>query len=255
MKNDIDNWNNLAKSWDEKMGNEGNRWHRQLIMQQTIELLHLNKNDTVLEIGCGNGSFANELSKLGARVIATDFSDEMIKYAKRRWKDNCQVEFEIVDATIISDILKAGMNKNITKVVSNMAIMDISNIDTMFAAVGHLLDDKGLFVFSSVHPCFQNPGMEKIIEYNDYNDRPTIRKGIKIFNYIRESIQKTLILANSEKTAIHYHRPLSVVVKCLSENSLVLDAIEEPVFKSNEDDHFEWSEIPPVIIYRAKKSA
>lgn len=253
MNADVENWNNLAEAWDDKMGDTSNRWHRHLILNQTLNLLSINENDIILEIGCGNGSFANELTKKGIKVIATDFSAEMINHAKKRWKHNELIDFFVADATNENDLLKVVIGKNITKVVSNMAIMDISDIKQMFTVIGKHLNESGIFVFSSIHPCFQNPGMQKIIEYDDYNESPNIKRGIKIYSYKNETTQKTLILANNEMTAIHYHRPLSSIMNILSKSGFMLDAIEEPVFEYTNEEQFEWCEIPPVIIYRARK--
>jgi len=253
MNKDVENWNNLAEAWDNKMGDSSNRWHRELILNQTLDLLSLDKHDVVLEIGCGNGSFANELTKYGVKVIATDFSLGMIKHAKNRWKTNELIKFHVADATNEKSLLEVVIDQKITKVVSNMAIMDISDIKIMFNFIGKILNDNGIFVFSSVHPCFQNPGMQKIIEYDDYNESPKIRRGIKIYSYKNETTQKTLILQNNEMTAIHYHRPLSAIMKILKNSCFILDAIEEPVFQNTNEEEFEWCEIPPVIIYRARK--
>ena len=52
------------------------------------------------------------------------------------------------------------MRSTETKAVSNMAIMDISDIDNLFRCVNKLLAENGYFVFSSndfiTYLCFSN---------------------------------------------------------------------------------------------------
>lgn len=253
MSNDFCNWNNLAQDWDAKMGDNSNRWHRELILPKTIELLELKADDIVFEIGCGNGGFANTISEMCNFIIATDFSSEMIRLARQRWENNKTIEFHVADATKYDELVSIGKSNSINKVVSNMAIMDISNIQPMFLAAGKILNEDGLLVFSSIHPCFQNPGMVKIVEIDDNSEHIETKKGIKVFNYIEPKETTTRILANNNLTATHYHRPINMIIKILKDCGFVVDIIEEPVFAKKESNEFDWDSIPPVIIYRARK--
>ena len=62
-----------------------------------------------------------------------------------------QIEFCVADA---ESILTLKRNRLFTKAVSNMAIMDIRDIEPLFMAVYELLDENGIFVFATQHPCF-----------------------------------------------------------------------------------------------------
>ena len=79
-----DMWNRKARFWDELHGDFGNTFHRRLIEPTVLQLLALQPNECVLDIGCGNGALARRLAALGARVTAFDFSDELIRLAKAR---------------------------------------------------------------------------------------------------------------------------------------------------------------------------
>lgn len=56
-------WNTNSSHWDNYMGEDGNHWHKNLIAPFTEDLLGLNTNDNLLDIGCGNGLFARRMSK------------------------------------------------------------------------------------------------------------------------------------------------------------------------------------------------
>jgi 2-polyprenyl-3-methyl-5-hydroxy-6-metoxy-1,4-benzoquinol methylase len=54
------------------------RWARRVKMLSS----HLKSGMTVLELGCGTGSFTQELARSGADVIAIDVSQELLEIAK-----------------------------------------------------------------------------------------------------------------------------------------------------------------------------
>src|SRR5437870_4081692 len=94
-----DAWNQNAEFWDAKMG-EGNLFQRVLVGPTTERLLELKPGELVLEIACGNGVFARRLAQLGAQVIATDFSENLLDLAKKRTTEhNNRIEYRLIDAT------------------------------------------------------------------------------------------------------------------------------------------------------------
>ena len=59
------------------------------------------KGKRVLEYGCGKGSYAFELARLGADVVAIDISKEGIEIAKRQAEEqelSAQLSFEVMNA-------------------------------------------------------------------------------------------------------------------------------------------------------------
>ena len=175
-------WETNADYWDDKMGLEGNNWHKQLISSQTIELLSLTSNSKLLDIGCGNGIFARKMSKEGINVTAFDFSENNIKNAK---KYDCKnIHYHVLDATTYDDLINLGCN-SFNGAVANMVLQDIPEIEVMFKALTHLLKDNGVFVFSIPHPCFnsdKNTSIEESsIKISDYKSIVT-SKGVAITN-------------------------------------------------------------------------
>ncbi len=54
-----------------------------------------------------------------------------------------QIEFCVADATNRESLLGLKRNRAFTKAVSNMAIMDITDIEPLFMAVYELLEETG----------------------------------------------------------------------------------------------------------------
>ena len=73
------------------------RWARRVKMLTS----HLKPGMTVLELGCGNGSFTRELARSGAQIVAIDVSPELLEIAKL----NCSapnVQYQIQNAYALS---------------------------------------------------------------------------------------------------------------------------------------------------------
>jgi 2-polyprenyl-3-methyl-5-hydroxy-6-metoxy-1,4-benzoquinol methylase len=119
-------WDTIAGWWDEKIGPEGNTFHRTLIEPTTLEPLELREEDEVLEIACGNGAFARRMAAEGARVLATDFSAEFLDRAREhRAEHSHRIEYRLVDATDESQLAALGEGR-FDAIVCNMALMDMA---------------------------------------------------------------------------------------------------------------------------------
>ena len=69
-------------------------------------------------------------------LLIIDYSEKMVELAKKRQKryaDN--IEFCVADATNETSLMALKRNKPFTKAVSNMAVMDITDIKPLFTSV------------------------------------------------------------------------------------------------------------------------
>ena len=205
-KEDLYIWETNADYWDSKMGDHSNYFHRNLVRPNTEKLLNIKEGDFVLDIACGNGNFSQRLAQNGARVVAFDFSSKLIEHAKRRRADVLdRVEFVVCDATDYSQLMKLKRTEPYNKAVSNMAIMDIADIEPLFESVYDMLADDGIFVFTTHHPCFTHPEGKYLTE--------CMHKG--------EALRGQPLLQN------YYHRPRQNMVGLAFKLGFVLDAFLE----------------------------
>jgi SAM-dependent methyltransferase len=105
-------WNTNARFWDSRLA-EGNDWFNVLIWPRVETLLQMRQGDTVLDIACGNGLTSRRLARGGARVVAFDFSEQMIRLAKERG-GNDGIDYRVVDATD-ADALSGRCLANVSK--------------------------------------------------------------------------------------------------------------------------------------------
>lgn len=57
-----------------------------------IELTNMNSNHNVLEIGCGTGLFTEKVAISGAKIKATDLSEDLLEIARNKNIPNCEIE-------------------------------------------------------------------------------------------------------------------------------------------------------------------
>ena len=248
-------WEINADFWDERMGAHSNRFHREIIRPDTERLLNIKNGDKVLDIACGNGNFSKRLVELGATVTAFDYSSKMIENAKMRcsnYLDN--IDFHIIDATKHDELTGLKIYAPFDKAVSNMAVMDISDVAPLFNAVYEMLKPGGVFVFSTIHPCFQSSGMRKITETEEIGGNIRTRHGIQLFEYITSCSYEGIGIVNQPVPQLYFHRPLSLLFSICFGEGFVVNGITEPVFRKEDNPSvYDWYEIPPVIIVRLQK--
>jgi len=149
-------WEKNARWWSDRFG-EGNDFHLNLIAPPVEKLLAIQAGERILDIACGNGAFSRRMADLGARVLGFDFSAPFIECARERSGGYEQrIEYRVIDATDRGQLLKLG-EAQFAAAVSNMALMDMSDINALAECLPRLLKRGGLFVFSIMHPCFNNP--------------------------------------------------------------------------------------------------
>ena len=111
-----------------------NDFHREVVRPKVTELLNPDPTDYILDIACGNGNYSAYFAEKAVSVLAFDYSEKMVELAKKRQKryaDN--IEFCVADATNETSLMALKRNKPFTKAVSNMAVMDITDIKPLFA--------------------------------------------------------------------------------------------------------------------------
>lgn len=252
-----DAWESNAPFWDEQMG-EGNAFVEVLVWPATTRLLAIEAGERVLDVACGNGLTSRRLAGLGARVVAIDFSEAMIARARRRTRPDVDVEYAVVDATDAEGLLAMGAG-TFDAVSSSMALFDMAEIGPLFGAVARLLRPSGRFVFSVLHPCFNNPFTVHGAELEDRSGELVTTYSVKIPHYMTSTERRGLAIPGQPTPHPCFHRALTDLFGPLLAAGLVLDGFEERAFPPDFETGtypLSWSgnfsEIPPVLVVRAR---
>ncbi len=249
-------WDANAEAWDQRIGSGGG-WQSILVFPAIEQLLQIQPNERVLDIACGNGQFSRRLAELGATVVASDFSPQLIERAKSRTDQHAdRIAYHVVDATDEEQLmaLAGAEDRPFDAAVCSNALMDMPAIEPLYRAVATLLKPGGRFVFSIMHPCFNGLSIAMQPELPDYERTPTY--AIKVSRYLSAAVTKGTAIPDQPLQQYYWHRPLHVLFNSAVSCGLLLDRMEEPRFPRVEPsaNAFDWSnyDMPPLLFARLR---
>ncbi len=251
-----DAWEANAEVWDARMGDEGNDFFNVLCWPALVSLLDIQPGRRYLDIACGNGLTSRRLAALGAQVTAFDFSTNLIEKARARENPNSLISYHVIDATIEEQLLSLG-EATYDAALSNMALFDMADIETLFRVLPNLLKPNGIFVFSLTHPCFNNSSSVFTMEQFDDGQINTVYS-VKISRYMTPYHAQGLALRNQPKPQMYFERPLQYYLNLGFKNGFVLDGFEERAFPPEHPQAAplawggKFSEIPAALVARLR---
>jgi hypothetical protein len=141
--------------------------------------------------------------------------------------------------------------------VCNMALMDISAIDPLFAALAHLLKAGRHVVFSVMHPCFNTVDTNLVAEEADRDGELVTTYSVRVVRYAHLEPRKGVGMRGQPEPHYYFHRPLNVLFNAAFRAGFVLDGLEEPVFDASLEptSALNWTcfhDIPPALVARMR---
>ena len=249
-------WDANAEHWDARMGDEGNDFFNVLCWPILASFLDVQPGQHILDIACGNGLTSRKLAQLNAKVAAFDFSTELLKLAEARPNPDSRITYHNIDATDESVLLALG-ERSFDSALCNMALFDMADIEPLFRVLPKLLKPNGIFVFSLMHPAFNNPSATLLAEEWDDGQIQT-RYAVKVPRYINQFQSQGLALRNQPKPQLYFHRPIRDYLNLAFQNGFVLDGFDERAFPPEHPQFAtlgwggKFSEIPPALIARMR---
>lgn len=245
-------WDANAAFWDARMG-EGNDFLDELVWPAVARLLDARAGERVLDVACGNGVTSRRLAGAGARVTAFDFSEEMIARARARAGD---IDYRVIDATDAAALRALG---TFDAALCNMAFMDMADVAPLLGALPSLLARGGRFVFSVLHPAFNNPWTSQTAELEDRDGQFTTIYSVKVPRYLTPGRRMGLAMPGQPQPHPYFHRPLGALLGAAFQAGLVVDGLEErgyPPENRGGSQPLSWnghySEIPPALVVRLR---
>ncbi|MGR3765829.1 class I SAM-dependent methyltransferase [Rossellomorea sp. NS-SX7] len=113
-------------------------------VNNVLELLQLGKDDTVADLGCGNGYLTLPIAKsVDTKVHAVDLQQEMLEYLQHRAKEANvnNIEYEKASLEYLS------FNKStLDKIVSAFVLHEVPNLTKVFQDLSDMLKDNGIWL-------------------------------------------------------------------------------------------------------------
>lgn len=227
MKQCIENPNdiNWVEFWAEKLSNKNDkdwdkaapgfyrRTRKEDYNDALFSKLILDENDTVLDVGCGEGSITVPLSKKVKKVIGLDSSPKMLEYLKKRAKDNNADNIETILRPI--EEIKYDEIGDVDVVVCSRSLNGIIPIDEVLLELDKIANK---YVFITIF----GPENKKIEK--DFEKELGIKtENFPDYNYFFNILFNMGIYANVERFDLNNYREYRSIEEAMDNGKFRLD--------------------------------
>lgn len=212
-------WGGVADSWHKGLEERADSYHASVVAPNLLRLLKPTQGMRVIDIGCGDGFITREIAAMGAEVVGTDISKEMVKLAQKAAAPN--ERYVATPAEKLS--FAAGSSFDAATIV--LALQNIEHLDAALAEAARVLRAGGRLFIVLNHPAFRIP---KRTSWGwDEEAKTQYRRLDGYMSEARLSIDMEPGKGGRGKTTVSFHRPLQVYVKALAKAGFVIDGLEE----------------------------
>ncbi|HEY9805047.1 MAG TPA: class I SAM-dependent methyltransferase [Candidatus Obscuribacterales bacterium] len=146
-------WHQNAKAWTMAVRQEQIPSRKLVTNRAIVEAVLSRTPRTVLDIGCGEGWLARELSVQGVEVLGVDGVPELIEQARAAGTS-------LFEVLTYEEIAAGKLKATFDLVVANFSLIGADSVTHLFKAISALLTSEGIFVVQTIHPvigCGEQP--------------------------------------------------------------------------------------------------
>lgn len=219
MRDSGTSWESVSDWYGKSVGKEGHYYHQHVILPQSLKLLDIKDDSSLLDLGCGQGVLARRLHPR-VRYVGIDIAPGLISQAKRLDRNKSH-------AYIVADVTRPlpVEKRDFTHVAAILALQNARDPRGVLKNAHDHIGDGGKLLTVLNHPCFRIPRQsswgvdeQKKTQYRRI-DRYLTPLEIPISIHPGKAI-------TSEKT-MSYHHSLSDYSGMLSDNGFVIERLEE----------------------------
>ncbi|HZX61805.1 MAG TPA: class I SAM-dependent methyltransferase [Bacteroidales bacterium] len=232
----MDNYNAIADNYNEFEQNAITLWH--LGYPVVTDLLGNINGKSVLDYGCGTGTFSRFLQSKKASVTGVDVSENMIEVAKSNSSD------KIAYYPISSGGLDFIPDNMFDFVVSNFVLCTVPSrreISMILDQIYRVLKKGGLFVFMNSN-------------WDKSNGKEFISFKLEYCNDLVAGHPVTAIIKSDPPIMLHdYFWPIAEYRKLLQESGFRINAMREKIAEGDDVRWLDEREFPPYYVISAGK--
>lgn len=143
----IESWGKNAQMWTAAVRERQIESRRKVTDQAIVETILGYSPRSVLDLGCGEGWLARELSARNIPVIGTDAVQELVEVAQRAGGGDFRV-------MTYDEISTQALRTTFDVVACNFALLGKESVESVFKTIPALLGSSGLFIVQTLHPAF-----------------------------------------------------------------------------------------------------
>ena len=215
-KDDVANiWDAATEGWVDFVRTGKDYWRTGVNNPITFRLIGNVKGKNVLDLACGEGYNTRILARKGAKVTGIDHSHRLIRLARREErKEPLGIRYNLMNA----NRLKGMPDASFDLVACFMALHDIENYESAIAEVARVLKHGGRFVFSIMHPCFEDMVVDGV----------RTNAAERYFDITRHLIEWKMKRLTKQFKTVSFHRSLTNYSLVLAKNNLLISRLVEP---------------------------
>ena len=200
-----------------------------------LEFIPNNKEQSILDLGCGTGTLTAQLYNLGSKVIGVDSSSNMIDKARKEYSN---IEFMICDA------LDLPFDSEWDIVFSNAVFHWISDHNALLQNIHKVLKPKGLLIcefgasgnISSIENAFEEASNELGFDYHHKFNFPTVEDFGKLLEnngFIIEKIydyDRPTVLKDAEQGLVNWMKQFfssELSIMSADTQSIIFERVEQ----------------------------
>ncbi|MFZ4767704.1 MAG: class I SAM-dependent methyltransferase [Roseimicrobium sp.] len=149
-RTDTTAWEKSADWYDRIIGAQGSELYQRVVIPRSLELLQPCKDESILDLGCGQGVFTRALAAEGCRVIGVDAAPSLIERAKS-YPSHLPIRYEVRDA---ADLRELGP---CDAACSILALQNMEHLPDVCRNAARVLKTGGRMLWVLNHPCFRIP--------------------------------------------------------------------------------------------------
>lgn len=210
-------WGEFTEWYDELVKSDDSYQNR-LILPNLVRLVSPGADDSILDIGCGQGLIAIAFAGIGAKVFACDVSSELVATGKKNDAHGL-VNWRVASASNLN-FAKIDQFNKLTAILS---LQNIEDLNAALSEAARVCAPGGTLHIVLNHPCFRIPRKSEWRYEEASKTQARLLSG-----YMSNSESRILMHPglNSAST-ISFHRPLQVYIKALSKNGFAITGLEE----------------------------
>lgn len=213
----IRGWEDYAAEFTGHYTSQGDPHREVLLNPVLLELIGPVDGKRVLDAGCGDGYLSRMLARLGASVVAVDYSRNMLGIARERTESQLDIVYKHGNMENL-DLLE---DASFDIVVSNMVLVDLPQHELAIAEANRLLVSDGNFVFSISHPCFTPP------THGWVKNEAGEKLFWKVDRYFEEIAYESP-WPGAKNGPVQFHRTLSSYFRVVIESGFTVESLVEP---------------------------
>lgn len=210
-------WGKVATWYDEHLRDD-DTYHAQVVSPNLLRLVDLKKQESLLELGCGQGYFLEKFLHYSKQITGVDIGKELIEIAKNKNKDIKYFVGSAEDPQILS-------GETFDVIIIVLAIQNMKHLNLVVENISRLLKSSGRVYLVINHPAFRIPQHST---WMFSEDKKTQMRVIDTYMSEREiSIDMNPGQQENKKITPSFHRPLQVYSKAFAKHNFAITKIEE----------------------------